>query len=497
MAGAENISSLGSVARVIGPADEHLIRSAADFADYDLIRKAPEFSAARPTWTLRRATATAIIIAAAVGLSPAWGGDIAALTLAMPFACIVLLRLTALVHIVRSWTEVANVEPVIHDQDLPSYSVVIPVYDETAVAPALVDAMRSLNYPVDRLQILFVTEEHDEPTRAALFAAALTKNMRVLTVPKGELRTKPRALNFALKFATGEFLTVFDAEDVPEPDQLRRAVAQFAASGDDLVCLQARLNIYNPGAGFFTRQFMLEYSALFDAILPSLARLGMALPLGGSSNHFRRAGLIEVGAWDPYNVTEDADLGFRLARLGKRVEIIQSTTWEEAPAEFKDWLGQRARWLKGWMQTYNVHMRDPARLWRELGAWRFIGFQITLGGPILSALVHPWIYVYAIYQLVFGDIFDIDPAGAQSTSITGVVCVGVLATGYLTGIALVAVSVWSQGGKLLLSSACWLPVYWLFISLAAYRALADYFTKPWHWQKTPHSARPAPLPNAT
>jgi cellulose synthase/poly-beta-1,6-N-acetylglucosamine synthase-like glycosyltransferase len=187
-----------------------------------------------------------------------------------------------------------------------------------------------------------------------LACTQLDAHMQVLVVPEGAPRTKPRATQYALQFARGEYVVVYDAEDAPEPDQLRRALAALRAGGERLGCLQAQLNIYNSDATWFTRQFTVEYTALFDCILPTLERLRLPVPLGGTSNHFPRAVLDAVGGWDPYNVTEDADLGIRLARAGWHVGVLNSTTWEEAPPTFRIWKGQRTRWLKGWMQPHRL-----------------------------------------------------------------------------------------------------------------------------------------------
>ncbi len=330
-------------------------RLALDAAVNDLLKTRPQFSAAGTVaaWQLRAAIGASLCLCALVGMAPSWGGNAAAGILVVPFLCIVLIRLAALWHLAWPRQVIAPSFTASADQDLPGYSVLIPLYDEAAVAPALVAAMTALDYPEAKLQILFVTEEDDDATRQALVTAALSPQMTILTVPAGTPRTKPRALNYALHFATGGIVAVYDAEDIPELDQLRRAAAAFAAGSANLACVQARLNIYNPGESALTRQFTLEYAALFDAMLPALDRLGLPLPLGGTSNHFRRDHLVAVGAWDPFNVTEDADLGFRLARLGQRVEMLNSTTWEEAPATCSAWLGQRTRWLKGWMKTFD------------------------------------------------------------------------------------------------------------------------------------------------
>ena len=462
---------------------------ALDAAVNGLVRSRPHLSAGTEPapWPIKAVVLVSLLVCAAVGLSPHWGGTPAAGLLAIPFASILLIRLAALWHLARPPATQSTPHAALTDAELPSYSVLIPLHDEAGVAPALVAAIRAIDYPPDKIQILFVTEVSDARTRTALGSGNLTPNMTVLTVPEGLPKTKPRALNFALQFADGDIVAIYDAEDIPEPDQLRRAAAAFAAGGSDLACVQARLNIYNPGASVLTRQFTLEYAALFDAMLPVLDRLGLALPLGGTSNHFRRSILVEAGAWDPYNVTEDADLGFRLARFGKRVAMLSSTTWEEAPATFDAWLGQRTRWLKGWMQTYVVHMRDPLGLWRDLGAWRFAGFQITLGGMVFSALVHPWLYVLLAMRAVHGD--SLMPGGSGAS----LVCWSLLLTGYLSAMALVALAVKQRGGSLLLRSTLGLPLYWLAISYAAYRALIELFVRPHYWQKTPHGPRPETL----
>jgi glycosyltransferase XagB len=238
-----------------------------------------------------------------------------------------------------------------------------------------------------------------------------------------------------------------------------------------------------------TRQFAIEYSALFDATLPALQRLKLPVPLGGTSNHFPRKVLEDAGRWDPFNVTEDADLGIRLARRGFRVEILESTTWEEAPADFQAWRNQRTRWLKGWMQTYLVHMRRPLQTARELGAVRFLGLQILMGGLILSALVHPWFYAAAAWHVLAGASAPFDRALLSNP--IALLGLSNLVLGYVTGIALGAVAVAARKRHDLIRSTLTMPVYWLLISLAAYRALFQLIREPYRWEKTPHRPRTA------
>lgn len=311
--------------------------------------------------------------------------------LAVPFLFVVALRAVALWHFLSPpVSERAACTARLEDENLPLYSVLGPLFGEAAIVPDLVGALRAIDYPEHKLQVLLIVESIDLETQAALRSADLGAHMHVLIVPDGKPRTKPRACQYALQFATGAYIVVYDAEDWPDPGQLRRALSVFRDAPKRLGCLQAQLNIYNSNTSWLTRQFTIEYTALFDCILPTLERLKLPVPLGGTSNHFPRTVLNAVGGWDPFNVTEDADLGIRLARSGWQVGVPPSATWEEAPSTFRVWLGQRTRWLKGWIQTYLVHMREPRRLWRELGARRFVGLQVLMGGLILSALVHPW-----------------------------------------------------------------------------------------------------------
>jgi cellulose synthase/poly-beta-1,6-N-acetylglucosamine synthase-like glycosyltransferase len=320
------------------------------------------------------------------------------------------------------------------------------------MASALVAA---LDRPAAKRDIVFITKEADEETRLALAAATRGRSdMRILTVPPGHPRTKPRALMFALPMASGDFVVVYDAEDEPDPGQLKRAYHRFQRETPKLACLQASLNVYNARDTWLTRQFTLEYTALFDAILPTVQRLGLPVPLGGTSNHFRRHALDEVGGWDPYNVTEDADLGVRLARKGWRVEMLDSVTWEEAPRDVTPWLGQRARWLKGWMQTSLVHLRNPR---------------------------------YALWKAAAGDLSLWPPEGWNA--LVWWAGVANLAFAYAVGIALTMLASIRRHDARLAAHAILLPLYWMMISFAAYRALIDLVFRPFHWRKTTHTGR--------
>ena len=283
---------------------------------------------------------------------------------------------------------------------------------------------------------------------------------------------------------------IYDAEDRPERDQLRRAFDAFRSGPPNLATVQARLNIYNAGASWLTRQFTLEYSALFDGLLPALDRLRLPIPLGGTSNHFRVAALRWLMAWDPFNVTEDADLGTRLARSGYRCQVIASTTYEEAPQQFMSWLRQRTRWLKGFVQTWLVHMRAPQRLWRDLGPHGFFAFQIMIGGTVLSALVHPWFYLLLAAEAVGGRFLSL-PASVFGVPFWTVAWFDLVA-GYLAAMALALLAARRRRLFRLTWHVLLMPLYWLLISAAAYRALWQFATAPFKWEKTEHGGQPNP-----
>lgn len=461
-------------------------------AVHGLALRSPEFSASSGLWGWQKGVLASLAIIFCAGTLLAAETAFVALRvlLAVTFLFVVALRAVALWHFFSPpISERATHTPRLKDENLPIYTVLVPLFGEAAIVPDLICALRAIDYPASKLQVLVIVESIDHETQAALRVAGLRPHMRVLIVPDGKPRTKPRACQYALQFATGAYIVVYDAEDWPNPAQLRRAVAVFRATPRRLGCLQAQLNIYNSNASWLTRQFTIEYTALFDCILPTLERLELPVPLGGTSNHFPRAVLDAVGGWDPYNMTEDADLGIRLARSGWHVGVLSSSTWEQAPSTFRVWFGQRTRWLKGWMQTYLVHMREPRRLWRELGARRFIGLQVLMGGLILSALVHPWFYVFLASNFWHGQ-FSSMPESVLGRSL---LWIGVfnLIVGYLSAIWLGAAACARRGQRLLSAHAILMPLYWLAISLAAYRALWQLGRAPFYWEKTEHFAQPA------
>lgn len=366
--------------------------------------------------------------------------------------------------------------------ELPIYTILVPVYKERRVIGRLLESLAALDYPADKLDIIILFEEEDLETLAAAKAAAPQANVRFLIVPAGEPQTKPKACNVGLLFAQGEYLVIYDAEDRPDPDQLKKALLAFQQGPAELACVQAALNYYNWDENFLTRMFTLEYSFWFDYLLPGLDRLRLPIPLGGTSNHFRTSVLQELGGWDPFNVTEDADLGIRAAMHGYRVGIVNSTTYEEANTHLGNWIRQRSRWIKGYMQTALVFLRNPVDLVHRAGIRQTIGFVLLIGGTPLVFLFQPVAVVLTIIWLLtrtqlFAPLF---PPWLLYLSLFNLLIGNALAI-YVN---MFAVFKRRLHGLVLFSLLN--PLYWLLHSIAAYKALGQLFTRPYYWEKTVH-----------
>jgi glycosyltransferase XagB len=372
----------------------------------------------------------------------------------------------------------------LEDNALPVYTVLVPVFRETSVLTQLIFALSRLNYPTDKLDIKIILEEMDIEMQRAVAALNLPVHFDIIVVPPGKPQTKPRALNYALQFARGSLLTIYDAEDIPEPMQLRKSADQFRASAPKLACLQAELAFYNPNENWLTRQFTLEYATLFCLLLPALAQEKLPILLGGTSNHFRTSILRDIGGWDPYNVTEDADLGIRLARLGYSTSIVDSTTYEEANSQLGNWLQQRARWLKGYLQTWLVHMRNPIQSLQEFGHYGWWSIQAMTAGIFFSALLHPIFLAHAIYTVANSKLYDLELSYFMA-AVVGINIV-VLCAGYGFSIYAAAKAMRLKNIRFGVFDLASIPVYWLLISIAGWMALWQFFVKPHHWNKTRH-----------
>ncbi|WID94524.1 glycosyltransferase [Bosea vestrisii] len=402
-----------------------------------------------------------------------------ALALGALFFATVVLRLAALIEKapVDLWREHRWQ---VDDSRLPVYTVAVPIFGEEAVLDQLIEGLSALDYPAAKLDIRILVEEIDWGLRRALAARELPPFMQVMIIPRGVPQTKARALNRALAEARGELFTIFDAEDVPDPRQLRLAAARFLRSDAELVCLQARLVIDNPDDGWLSGCFALEYAGLFDVLNPGLLQSGLPIMLGGTSNHFRTEALRRVGGWDPWNVTEDADIGFRLVRAGGYMADLPCRTLEEAPHHLPAWL---RRWHKGYLQTLISHLLRPARFLREAGFTATLTFLALVLGTLLGTLFYPLFIATTVLAVLDGSLFV--PRNALELLCSSLALA--LAGSGICAIFLVpALGAWRRGAIDLWRWLPLLPIYYLLASLAAWLALYDYFHDRFGWHKTAH-----------
>ena len=448
--------------------------SLAEDAAYGFDRQSPGLSARYVfSPSQRRAGARAFALFGIASLLLPQLPVMCAMLVAPPvFVAIVLYRLFLVcvaIRPARFWADDGAATPL-----LPVYTILIALKDEAAVVPQLACAMTGLDYPASLIDLKLLIETGDDDTRAAIEAQAWPAGTELLVVPPGLPQTKPRALNYGLGRARGTYVVVYDAEDRPDPGQLRAAVDGFNRAGPKTVCLQAPLVGVPQRGGWLARQWALEYAIQFGLIVPALARLGLPIALGGTSNHFRRTALVAAGGWDAWNVTEDADLGLRLARLGHRVGAIASPTLEAPPEAGRVWLAQRSRWLKGYVQTWCVLMRPSAETGGQgLPAAAQASVQLTLGAAILSAIVHgPWALWCA--ACLFNPAFRLGSFGT-----------GALALSLTVSVVSAALAPSPRGGRRVLDILP-LPLYWPLQTLAMGRALWGLARTPHYWAKTPH-----------
>lgn len=453
----------------------------------DLVSRHPEESAAR-VLTRRQSlvlSGAAVILAALFLFSPITGTVAITGFCSIFYAVFSLYKTYLIYHALSHELEVPITEEdlaELSDANLPVYTILVPLYREASVLPTLLHGLTQLNYPSAKLDAKLLLEEDDYETREAVEAMNLPSYVEPVIVPAAHPRNKPKACNYGLLHARGEYVVIYDAEDIPDPNQLRMAVAAFRKVDERVVCVQAKLNYYNANQNLLTRWFTIEYSMWFDLFLPGLDATSAPIPLGGTSNHFPTQRLRDVGAWDPFNVTEDADLGLRLYRRDGKTAIIDSTTLEEANSEMYNWIRQRSRWVKGYIQTYLVHMRHPVRLWKTIGPKAFFEFQMVIGGTFFSFLINPifWILTALWYLAHAGFIRAIYPS---EVFYLGILSLGV---GNFAFIYLNVAGCLRRGYYGMVRYALLIPLYWAMMSIAAWKGFLQLAYKPFYWEKTVH-----------
>jgi len=371
------------------------------------------------------------------------------------------------------------------DSEWPTYTILCPLYKEWNVIPQFISAIRNLDYPKEKLQVLLLLEEDDHDTVINMQSIDLPSYFQTVVIPYSKPKTKPKALNYGIQYATGEYIVVYDAEDIPDPQQLKKAVTAFKKVDPRIVCMQAKLNFYNPHQNILTRVFTAEYSLWFDLVLTGLQSIHAPIPLGGTSNHFRRAVLNRLKGWDSFNVTEDCDLGMRLVKNGFRTAVIDSVTQEEANSNLKNWFNQRTRWIKGYIQSYFVHMRTPKEFFRHWREPHVITFQLIVGGKVLSMLINPLMWIITISYFAFRPIIG---EFIESFYPAPILYMGIfsLIVGNFLYMYYYMIGCYKRGYDEIIKYAFLVPLYWLAMSIAAVRAIYQVMVNPHYWAKTKH-----------
>jgi len=370
----------------------------------------------------------------------------------------------------------------ISDSELPVYTVLIPVFKEPDVIETLIKAIKKFDYPQNKLDVILLLEEKDKETYEAAKKAQPPSNWRFLVIPPSQPQTKPKACNYGLFFSRGEYLVIYDAEDIPEPDQLKKSYLAFKNNDESYICFQGALNYFNKDQNLLTKLFTLEYSYWFDYMLPGLFMMDLPIPLGGTSNHFKVDKLREIGGWDPFNTTEDADLGIRASAESYKVGIIRSTTYEEANPQVWNWIRQRSRWVKGYMQTTLVYNRHPFKMLKVLGLKKWLSFQFFIGGTPLVFLINPILWGLFIVWLFFNPAFLSD----MFTPFTLGLSLFNFLFGNFLGIYMNLLGAFRRRNFSLIPISLLNPFYWLLHSAASYKALWQLLYKPHYWEKTVH-----------
>ena len=368
------------------------------------------------------------------------------------------------------------------DGDCPLYTILVPLYHETETLGRLVDSIGGLDYPHDKLDVIFLLEEDDHETRRAFSQLTVPSYVRGVVVPDMQPKTKPKACNLGLHIARGKYLVIYDAEDRPEPDQLKKAVVAFTRVEPNVICIQAKLNFYNPRQNLLTRLFTVEYSMWFDLYLPGLDYLNQPIPLGGTSNHFQTHKLRELHGWDAFNVTEDCDLGVRMAERNYQTRMLDSTTWEEACSHLGFWIRQRSRWIKGYIQTYLVHCRRPLGMLTRLGFWRTFGFHMMIGGTPVCLLINPVYWVLALFWVIFRsqEVAEFFPF---PIILFAAVC---LFVGNFVFVYAGVLAAYRRQHYDLVKTSLLMPFYWVLMSIGAWKGFLQIITRPNYWEKTKH-----------
>ena len=352
----------------------------------------------------------------------------------------------------------------------PKFSIIVPTKDEEAVIGRCLNGLLDLDYPKDKLEIIIVDGNSTDGTCKICsdFSAKYPGTFKVVNEKKS--KGKPAALNLALPYATGEIVGVFDADSVPEKDVLRKVASHL---GDkQLIAVQGRTTSLNEKKNILTRVAAAEEKAWFQALLSGREKLKLFVPLNGSCQFIRRNALEELGGWDETSLTEDVELALRLVEKKRQIKYAEDVCCgQETPNGLRDFIKQRVRWYRGYMETALKYGRLLDTLNKKT-----VDAEISLAGPFMM-VVSLLSYVNWFFLALF--LSESNPV----ISFTGLV------------IALTAVSMLSAGVALTASekpmklrNLLWVPaiyVYWLIqMCIAGWAFLKLIFRQKRVWNKT-------------
>ncbi|MFD0680586.1 MULTISPECIES: glycosyltransferase family 2 protein [unclassified Paenibacillus] len=463
-----------------------------------LVNEQPENSAHVTFTTPQIVTAVAVVLLLIGSLAADWFHTLIIVNVMIQifYFSMTLFKFMIVMYGTRDYAQIRFTQEqvdAVDERTLPIYTILVPMYKESKVIPYLLANLERLDYPKAKLDVRLLIEEDDVEAQELLKSMNLPAYYTTIVVPHSLPKTKPKACNYGLIRARGEYVVIYDAEDRPDPDQLKKVHAAFVNGPDNLACIQGKLNYFNSDQNLLTRWFTHEYSMWFELLLPGVMQLNIPIPLGGTSNHFKMSVLKEINAWDPYNVTEDADLGIRLYKSGYSTAIVDSRTWEEATSRTGNWIRQRSRWIKGYMQTWLVHMRNPFKLYKELGFKGFMGFQVmVLATPILP-LLNPfyWVMIILWYVWRLHWIPQFFPGVIYYfASIEFLIGNFLFVFSNVVGVYWVIYELEKRNEDTfsygLVKYALLTPFYWVLMSIAAVKAAWQLITKPFYWEKTTH-----------
>ncbi len=362
-------------------------------------------------------------------------------------------------------------------KEFPLVTILVPLKQENEVIHQTFSAISNLNYPSSSIQGIIIVESTDTLTKKSIETSIIPDGFEVMEIPTLPPFTKGRAIQRALLVAKGKYITIYDAESRPEPNQVIKAV-EILEKEKGKTCLQSIIRIENAKENEITSFFASEFWDWYDKRMVNLHKRGIPFGLGGNSFFLATETLKEVGGWDPFNVTEDAELTVRLIKNNVDIKLMNSITHEACPSTMKNWIKQRTRWSKGLLTTSIIHLIS--------GKFGFKGFTF-------KQWYHFWLRMYVGNLIPFFFAFIFILFLFQSFSYENFVLVNIVLA--INLVPSLIVSMWADkknfntmGIKIRIHNLFAVTlIYWGMYLWAGFRANYEFLFSPLKWHKTDHS----------